>query len=56
MPKWKKDQKEFVVSVTYHKKRGSQCYLPKPMLEILGNPKRIRFIVKSKSIEIEAGE
>ena len=56
MPKWKKDQKEFTVSVTYHEQRGSQCYLPKPILEILGNPKRIKFIVKSKRIEVEAVE
>jgi hypothetical protein len=56
MPKWKKNQKEFAVSVTYHEQRGSQCYLPKPILEILGNPTRIKFIVKSKRIEIAAGE
>ena len=56
MPKWKKGQTEFAVSVTYHEQRGSQCYLPKPILEILGNAKRIKFIVKSKRIEIEAGE
>jgi hypothetical protein len=56
MPKWKKDQKEFAVSVTYHEQRGSQCYLPKPILEILGNPKRIKFIVKNKRIEVEAGD
>jgi hypothetical protein len=53
MTKWKKDQKEFVVSVTYHDRRGCQCYLPKPMTEIMGKPSRIRFIVR---IEIEAGE
>jgi hypothetical protein len=29
---------------------------PKPILEILGNPKRIKFIVKSKAIEIEGGD
>jgi hypothetical protein len=52
MPKWQ----EFAVSVTYHEQRGSQSYLPKPILEILGNPKRIKFIVKSKRIEVEAVE
>jgi hypothetical protein len=56
MPKWKKDQKEFAVSVTYHEQRGCQCYLPKPMMEILGNPSRIKFIVKNKRIEIEADD
>lgn len=56
MPKWKKDQKEFAVSVTYHEQRGSQCYVPKPILDMLGNPKRIKFTVKSKRIEVEAAE
>lgn len=54
MPKWKKDQKEFVVSVTYHEQRGCQCYLPKPILKILDNPERIKFVVIGKRIEIEA--
>ena len=54
MPKWKKDEKEFVVSVTYHEYRGSQCYLPKPILEILGNPKRIKFVIRGKRIEVGA--
>jgi hypothetical protein len=35
MPKWKRDQKEFAVSVTYHEQKGSQCYLPKPILKIV---------------------
>jgi|GEM_PF-2021435 hypothetical protein len=35
MSKWQ----EFAVSVTYHEQRGSQSYLPKPILEILGDQK-----------------
>jgi hypothetical protein len=56
MPKWRKHQKEFNVSVTYHEQRGSQCYLPKPIIEILGKPNRIKFIIKNNRIEIESGE
>jgi hypothetical protein len=55
-PKWKKEQKEFAVSVTYHEQRGSQCYIPKPIMKILGNPKKIKFSIKNKRIEIEAEE
>ena len=51
-PKWKKEQKEFAVSVTYHEQRG----IPKPIMKILGNPKRIKFSIKNKRIEIEAEE
>ena len=53
--KWKKDEREFTVSVTYHEHRGCQSYLPKPIMEMLGNPKKIKFIVKDNNkIEIES--
>ena len=58
MPRWKKGQKEFTVSVTYHEHRGYQSYLPRPIMEMLGNPKAIKFIVKNnnRKIEVEAGK
>jgi hypothetical protein len=31
MPRWKKNEKEFKVSVTYHENRGYQTYVPKPI-------------------------
>jgi hypothetical protein len=55
MPRWKKDQKEFTVSVTYHQHRGYQSYLPKPIMEMLGNPNTVKFIIKNKKVELEAG-
>jgi hypothetical protein len=57
MPKWKKDQKEFKVSVTYHEHRGCQAYLPKPIIEVLGTPKSIRFILRdNKKVEVRSGD
>ena len=57
MPKWKKDEKEFKISVTYHEHRGYQSYIPKPIMEMLGNPKCIRLVVKNnKRIEVESGD
>jgi hypothetical protein len=57
MPKWKKDETEFNVSVTYHQHRGYQAYIPKPIMEMLGDPKSIKFIIKSsKRIELMVGE
>ena len=55
MPRWKKDQKEFTMSVTNQQHRGYQSYLPKPIKEMLGNPNAIKFIIKNKKIELEAG-
>ncbi|HZA69368.1 MAG TPA: hypothetical protein VE548_06675 [Nitrososphaeraceae archaeon] len=56
MPKWKKGEKEFKVSVTYHKHRGCQTYLPKPIMKMLGDPKTIRFIVRKRGIVVESGD
>jgi len=54
MPKWSKDAKEFSVSITYNAEKGSQVRVPKPILEKMGNPSRLRFIVgRTGRIEIE---
>jgi hypothetical protein len=54
MPKWKKDAKEFEVGVNYAEGRGYSSSIPKPIIEMLDNPKRIKFIVKDDNIEIQA--
>jgi hypothetical protein len=57
VPRWKKDEKEFKVSVTYHEHRGCQAYIPKPILEVLRNPKTLKFVVKdNKKIEVKSGD
>jgi hypothetical protein len=57
MPKWQKDQTEFKVGVSYHEHRGYQSYIPKPIMEMLGNPQNIKFTVKDKKkVEVESGD
>lgn len=53
MPKWKKDATEFKVGVNYNEVRGAQSSIPKPVVDILGHPNVIKFVVKGKKIEIE---
>lgn len=50
MPKWKKDAKEFVVGINYDEKRGNQAYIPKPIIEFLGQPDSLKFIISGKSV------
>jgi hypothetical protein len=55
MPKWKKDAKEFEVGVNYSDGRGYSSAIPKPIIDLLDNPKRIRFIVKENNVvELES--
>lgn len=57
VPKWKKDEKEFRVGVTYHEHRGCQAYIPKPVIQMLGRPNTIKFMVKdNKRVEVKSGD
>jgi hypothetical protein len=56
MPKWRRDATEFPVSINYVEKRGYQSSIPRPVIDILGKPSTIKFIVKGKKIEIVAGD
>lgn len=57
MPKWKKDETEFTVSLGYNDVKGYWVTVPKPIVELLGEPEKITFEVKpSKRIEIIAAE
>ena len=52
MPKWKKNAKEFTVSVNYNETRGYQSSIPKPIMDILGDPEQVTFIVNGDKIKI----
>jgi hypothetical protein len=56
VPKWSKDAKEFEVSVSYNDEKGSQVRLPKPILAKLGNPERVRFVMKDGKVEVKAAK
>jgi hypothetical protein len=53
--RWKRDATEFPVGVNYVEGRGASSSIPKPIVEMLGNPKEIVFVVKGKRIEIRRG-
>jgi hypothetical protein len=57
MPKWKKNAKEFEVGVNYVENRGYSSSIPKPIIELLGNPDSIKFVInKGNKIELVAGK
>lgn len=55
MTRWKKDETEFVVSLFINKSRGSMCVVPKPIVDLLGEPKSLIFSVKNGRVAVEAG-
>lgn len=57
MPKWKKDAKEFEVGVNYVEKRGYSSSIPKPVIEVLGKPETIKFVIdEDKSVIVKSGK
>ena len=52
MTRWKKDETVFDVNVNYHEKRGYQIYVPRPIMDALGDPDMIDFVLKGKKIEV----
>ena len=55
MTKWPKDAKEFTVSVTFTARNNSSVsHIPKPILRLLGNPKRITFTIHDDYITVDA--
>jgi hypothetical protein len=52
LPKWKKDAKEFTVSVNFNEDRGYQSSIPKPIMDALGDPSKVTFVINGKDIKI----
>lgn len=58
MPKWKKDAKEFTVGVNYSDGRGYQSSIPIPVIDKLGKPNTIKFVINddNNSVELISGK
>jgi len=55
LPKWKKDATVFTVGVNHNESRGYQSSIPKPVMEALGSPDKITFLIKPKKrVEVVA--
>lgn len=52
MTKWKKDAKEFTVGVNFNEDRGYQSSIPKPIIDALGDPDKVTFVINGKTIRI----
>ena len=43
---------EFTVSVNYNEDRGYQSSIPKPIIDMLGEPDRIKFVIQGNRVII----
>ena len=55
MPKWKKNETEF--NVALDENSGSHiCRVPKPIVEKLGIPDSIKFVIDGRNILVKVGK
>ncbi len=52
MPRWKKDAIEFTVSVAYGE-HDFKTNIPKPIIEYLGKPDKITFVIEGKRVIVK---
>jgi hypothetical protein len=52
MSRWKEGTKEFTVAVNRDDSRGNQCNIPAPVMRLMGDPVKVKFVVDGKRIEI----
>ncbi|MFZ0514268.1 MAG: hypothetical protein WAM14_21875 [Candidatus Nitrosopolaris sp.] len=58
MPKWKKDAKGFTVGVNYSDGRGYQSSIPKAVIDKLGKPNTLKFVINDdeNSVQLISGK
>jgi hypothetical protein len=58
MPRWKNDAKEFTVGVNYSDGRGYQSSIPIPVIDRLGKPSTIKFVINDdeNSVQLISGK
>ena len=54
MPKWKEGATEFTVSLGKNKIKGYWVTVPKPIVNLLGEPDKVTFEVKGKKVEVKS--
>lgn len=56
MTRWKKGEKEFGVNLNNDSSGSQICRIPKPIVEMLGSPDNVKFVIRGKKITVMAGE
>lgn len=56
MTRWKKNEKEFGVSLNNDNAGSLICRIPKPIVDLLGKPEGIKFLIQGKRIVVIAGD
>ena len=53
LTRWKKNETEFSVKLSFDGRNSMSCRIPKPILEMLGEPESITFRIKNNRIVVD---
>jgi len=56
MTRWKKDETEFPVSLSFDGTNSKRCRIPKPIIDFLGDPESLKFNLKNGKVIITSGD
>ena len=56
MTRWKKDETEFPVSLSFDGTNSKRCRIPKPIIDFLGNPEGLKFVINGRKIQVIADD
>ena len=56
MGRWKKDETEFTINLNHDERRGCIAIIPKPIIEKLNNPSKMKFNLIKNGIVVSSGD
>ena len=56
MPRWKKGAREFVMNVNHNGLGSYLCRIPKPIVQMLDHPEKVKFTVRGKRVTFSVAE
>ena len=55
--RWPKGATEFTVGITHNKQNNTRySYIPKPVLDLLGDPARLKFSIRDGEVVVEGAK
>ena len=52
LTRWKKDETEFHVALSFDGTSSKRCRIPKPIIDMLGDPNTLKFVVRGNTITV----
>ena len=52
LTRWKKGETEFHVALSFDGASSKRCRIPKPIIDMLGDPNTLKFVIRDNAITV----